>query len=105
MREDGVLERAVWVAPLNEVPWHDARMPAVQALSRQPIREGMTRLDKDRDLDALYRRINTAMAAPIRAELAGDRIPLCYSSVGAEDYAVRGSATSTTSSTSTSCRA
>ena len=89
MRDDGVLERAVWVAPLNEVPWHGAHMPAVQKLSRQPIREGMTRLDKDRDLDALYRRINAALAAPIRAELAGDGIPLSYSSLGAEDYAAR----------------
>jgi hypothetical protein len=89
MREDGVLERAVWVAPLNEVPWHAARMPAVKKLNGAPVREGLTRPQATRGLDALYRRINQALAAPIHAELAGDAIPISYSSLGAEDYAAR----------------
>lgn len=89
MRDDEVLERAVWVAPLNEVPWHGAKMPAVQKISRQPVREGLTQLEKTTQLDALYRKINDTIAAPIHAELAGDGIPLTYSSLGAEDYAAR----------------
>ena len=89
LRDNGVLERAVWVAPLNEVPWHGARAPVVRQLSREPVREGLTDLDKTRRLDAIYRRINDYLAAPILAAVMGDAVPLCYSSVGAEAYADR----------------
>ncbi len=90
MREDGVLERAVWVAPLNEAPlFLSMTVPSVKELISAPLREGLTELEKTQDLDALYRRINGYMAGPIKAELASDGIPICYSSLSAEDYAGR----------------
>jgi hypothetical protein len=90
MREEGVLERAVWVAPLNEAPlFLSMTVPSIKALVAQPLREGLTELDKSQELDAIYRKINGYMAGPIKAELARDRVPICYSSLSAEDYAGR----------------
>ena len=89
LRDGGVLERAAWLSPLNEVPWHGAHAPVVQKLSREPVHAGLTNLEKTRGLDALYRRITDYMAVPIRAALGSDAVPLCYSSVAAEAYADR----------------
>lgn len=90
MREEGVLERAVWVAPLNEAPlFLSMTVPSIKALVAEPLREGLTELDKTQELDALYRKINHWMAGPIKAEIGRDGIPLSYSSLSAEDYAAR----------------
>lgn len=90
MREDGVLERAVWIAPMNEVPHFGGRhLAALAELRSQPQNEGETRLTKIAREDAIYRRINHWMAEPIKAEVAREKIPLSYSSLGAEDYAAR----------------
>ena len=90
MREDGVLERAVWVAPMNEVPHFAGRHVAAMAQAGESAKnEGETQLTRAQQVDAIYRRINNWMAAPIRAETARERIPLSYSSLGAEDYAAR----------------
>jgi hypothetical protein len=90
MREDGVLERAVWVAPMNEVPHFGSRsIASVKALSAAPKNEGETRLDATSALDAIYRRLNGSMGEPIKAAIAKDQIPLSYSSLGAENYAAR----------------
>lgn len=90
MREDGVLERAVWIAPMNEVPHFAGRhLSALAQLRSQPRNEGETKLTRSQQEDAIYLRINQWMAAPIRAEIARENIPISYSSLGAEDYAAR----------------
>lgn len=90
MREDGVLDRAVWIAPMNEVPWVGSRcVAAVAAIEGRLKNGGASKLDADAELNALYRRINDYMGAPIKTETANDSIPLSYCSVGQEDYAAR----------------
>ncbi len=78
MREDGVLERAVWIAPMNEVPhFCGGHLKALRG-HLSPAQQ-----------DAVYRRINGWMAAPIRAEIAAEKIPISYSSLGDPDYGAR----------------
>jgi len=78
MREDGVLERAVWIAPMNEVPnFVGGRVAAVKKAA-QP-----------EEVNANYRRVNGWMAAPIRAEVASEKIPISYSSNGDPNYGAR----------------
>ena len=90
MREDGVLERAVWIAPMNEVPhFAGGHLEALAGLRRQPANEGETALARNQQEDAIYRRINQWMAEPIRAETAREKTPLSYSSLGAENYSAR----------------
>lgn len=78
MREDGVLERAVWIAPMNEVPNFAGGRVAALKKTKDPAQ-----------VNAIYRRVNGWMAAPIRAEVAGERIPISYSSNGDPDYGAR----------------
>ena len=90
MREDGVLERAVWIAPMNEVPhFAGGHLAALAKIRVQPLNEGETKLTKSQQEDAVYRRINHWMAEAIKAEVAREKIPLSYSSLGAEDYGNR----------------
>jgi hypothetical protein len=90
MREDGILERAVWIAPMNEVPHFGGRsLESVIALQKMPKSEGETRLEVSAELDAIYRRLNDWMVSPIKSEVAKENIPLSYSSLGAENYAAR----------------
>ena len=78
MREDGVLERAVWIAPMNEVPnFVSGRVAAVKKATHPA------------EVDAIYRRINGWMAAPIRAEVASEKIPISYSSNGDRNFGAR----------------
>ena len=46
-------------------------------------------MTKGKKEDAVYQRVNHWMAEPIKAEVARERIPLSYSSLGAEDYSAR----------------
>lgn len=90
MREDGVLERAVWIAPMNEVPHFAGRhLASLVELPAQPLNEGETELSHSQTADAIYRRINRWMAEPIKAEVARDGIPLSYSSLGMENFSAR----------------
>jgi Sugar-binding cellulase-like len=90
MREDGVLERAVWIAPMNEVPHFAGRhVGALAKVGEKAKNEGETQLTKSQQMDAIYRRINGWMAAPIRSEIAREQIPISYSSLGAENYGAR----------------
>lgn len=90
MREDGVLERAVWIAPMNEVPHFGSRsLESIAALKKGARDEGETKLENAQREDAIYKRVNEWMAAPIRAEVSRERIPISYSSLGAERYAQR----------------
>lgn len=91
MREDGVLERAVWVAPLNEVPlFLGSMMRSVKVSDPEVRHEGQTRFCVDLpELDALFQRINLWLGEAIKAEISIDDIPLAYSALGAENYAAR----------------
>jgi hypothetical protein len=90
MREDGVLERAVWIAPMNEVPhFGGGSVEEVIALQKKPKSEGETKLESAAELDAIYRRLNNYMGAPIKSEVAKDGIPLSYSSINLENYSAR----------------
>src|ERR1039458_8455542 len=90
LREDGVLERAVWVAPMNEVPhFAGGHLTSLAKLRVKPKNEGETKLTKNQQEDAIYRRINHWMGEAIKAEVAREKIPLSYSSLGAEDYGDR----------------
>jgi hypothetical protein len=90
LREDGVLERAVWIAPMNEVPhFAGGHLTSLANLRVQPKNEGETKLTRNQQEDAVYRRINHWMGEAIKAEVAREKIPLSYSSLGAEDYGNR----------------
>jgi len=90
MREDGVLERAVWVAPMNEVPhFMGGGSASIRDLNKRPLNPGETAQEKAHAVDALYRRNNNWMGEPIKAEIAREKIPLSYSSLGAEPFADR----------------
>lgn len=78
MREDGVLERAVWIAPMNEVPNFAGGRVAALKKTKSPA-----------EVNAIYRRINGWMAAPIRAEIAREKIPISYSSNGDPNFGAR----------------
>lgn len=78
MREDGVLERAVWIAPMNEVPNFAGGRVATLKKTKNP-----------EEVNAIYRRVNGWMAAPIRAEVASEKIPISYSSNGDPNYGAR----------------
>jgi len=90
MREDGVLERAVWIAPMNEVPnFVQGGVASVIAL-RQKVTDGqVTKTEGAKELNALFRQINDYLGAPIKAEIVKDSIPLSYCSNGDVDYAAR----------------
>jgi Sugar-binding cellulase-like len=90
MREDGVLERAVWIAPMNEVPnFVQGSVASVIALRRKVTDGQVTKAEAATELNALFRQINDYMGVPIKAEIAKDRIPLSYCSNGDIDYAAR----------------
>ena len=90
MREDGVLERAVWVAPMNEVPhFAGGGLAAIKELNKRPLNQGETALEKAHAVDAVFRRINHWMGEPIKTEIAREKIPLSYSSLGAEPFGDR----------------
>lgn len=84
-----MLERAVWIAPMNEVPWIGGRYLQSIAALKKARSEGETKLEIAQREDAIYKRINNYMGAPIKAEIAGDHIPLSYCSLGENDYAAR----------------
>ena len=91
MREEGILERALWVAPLNEVPHVFVRK----------VRAIMNVMDKRSDaqtgepdiavqVNALLKKYNHWMGEAIKEEIEKDDIPLSYSALYcAEDYSDR----------------
>jgi len=91
MRDDGVLERAVWVAPCNEVPLLLGRkMRRVLDLDTEKRREGQTDFcEHQPKLDAVYQRVNQWLGEAVKEEIAREGIPLSYSSLGAENFAAR----------------
>ncbi len=91
MREDGVLERAAWIAPLNEVPlFLGALMESVRVSDSKQRHEGLTDFQEDLpELDAVFLEINRWLGEAVADEITKDKIPLAYSALGAENYARR----------------
>lgn len=90
MREEGILERAVWVAPMNEVPHFASRsLESIRQISAVDRNEGEVKLERDRKVNERYRLINLWMAEEIKDEISREDIPLSYSSLGGEEYAKR----------------
>lgn len=88
MREDGVLEQAVWIAPMNEVPnFARGSVESIRNLETAAKNLGEAERETEARLDAIYQRINNYMGASISAEIAKDQIPLSYSSNGDRRYA------------------
>lgn len=87
MREEGILERAVWIAPMNEVPHFASRsLESIRRISAHNQNEGNVKLDKNRLTNERYKQINLWMAEEIKDEISKEDIPLSYSSLGAEEF-------------------
>lgn len=90
MREAGILERAVWIAPMNEVPHFASRsLESIRQISAHNQNEGNVKIEKDRLVNERFQQINHWMAEEIKEEISQEGIPLSYSSLGAEEYAKR----------------
>jgi hypothetical protein len=90
MREEGILERAVWVAPMNEVPhFATGGLESIRQINNTQRNEGEVQLDKDQQVNERYQLVNLWMGEEIKDEINRERIPLSYSSLGAEQYAKR----------------
>ena len=90
MREEGILERAVWVAPMNEVPHFCSRgLESIRQINAQALNEGEVQLDKDQRMNERYKLVNLWMGEEIKEEISRDNIPLSYSSLAAEEYTKR----------------
>ena len=88
MREEGILERAAWVEPMNEVPHFCSQsLESIIQISGRARQEGEVELDKNQRLNERYKLINTWLGEALKEEISRDGIPLCYSSIGAEEYA------------------
>ena len=90
MREEGILERAVWIAPMNEVPHFASRsIESIRQISALDKNEGDVKLDKDQLVNDRYKLINLWIGEEIKDEISRENIPLSYSSLGGEQYAKR----------------
>ena len=90
MREEGILERAVWVAPMNEVPRYGSHCAeSVRQISAHDKHEGNVELEKNQMENDRYKLINLWMGEEIKDEIKRENIPLSYSSNEAEQYAKR----------------
>ncbi len=91
MREDGVLERAIWVAPCNEVPlFLGGKLRSVLLADTKKRREGEVDFCENLpELDHVFQRVNHWLGEAIYEEIHRDGIPLSYSSLGAENYGAR----------------
>lgn len=91
MREDGVLERAVWVAPLNEVPIFLGNL--VQRIvgdncPQTEVGDGEIHYLNEHH-DGIFMELNTWLGEAVKAEIQTDGIPLLYSGVWVENYPAR----------------
>lgn len=87
MREEGILERAVWVAPMNEVPHFASRsLESIINIGKRNQNEGDLKLDKNQLVNERFKLINHWLGEEIKDEITKDGIPLSYSSLGMEEY-------------------
>jgi hypothetical protein len=91
MEEDGVLERAVWVAPLNEVPIFMGNLLDRVVNFDGPITEvgdGKVQYLNPHH-DELFMNINRWLGEEIKEVISPKGIPLLYSGVWVENYPAR----------------
>ena len=82
LREEGILERAVWVAPLNEVPHVFARkVRAIMDVTDKRADDGANDTEIAEKVNALLKKYNHWMGEAIKAEITPDAIPLSYSAL------------------------
>jgi hypothetical protein len=87
MREEGILERTVWVAPMNEVPHFLSRsLQSIKDINSEVKNEGETKLERNEKINNKFREVNHWMGEAIKEEINRDKIPLSYSSLGAEQF-------------------
>lgn len=90
MREEGVLERAVWVAPMNEVPHFASRsLASIRNIGARNLNEGNVNTDKNQLMNERYKLINLWLGEAVKDEIVNEQIPLSYSSLGGEEYSKR----------------
>jgi hypothetical protein len=90
MREEGVLERAVWVAPMNEVPHFASRsLESIRRITSANKKEGEVEIEKNNKVNERFKLINHWMGEEIKESIKKENIPLSYSSLGGEEYAKR----------------
>jgi hypothetical protein len=66
MREEGVLESAVWVAPMNEVPHFCSRsVQSIREINSKVHNEGETVIETNRMISDKYKQINTWLGEAI----------------------------------------
>ena len=81
LREEGVLERAVWVAPLNEVPHvFPGMVRSVKDLTSQ-LGKGGPDEEIAEQINALLKKQNHWMGEAIAPDIAKDGIPLSFSAL------------------------
>jgi len=90
-REEGILERAIWVAPLNEVPHVFVRkVRSIMDVTGKKGDDQTDRADIAAEVNALLKKYNHWMGEAVKEEIEKDNIPLSYSALFcAEDYADR----------------
>ena len=90
MRDAGILERAVWIAPLNEVPHYGvSKLRSIINIRKKISESGQSNPDLERSMDEIYKNVNHWMGEAIKDEVKNDNIPLSYSSLGMENFASR----------------
>lgn len=90
MRDEGILERAVWVAPMNEVPHFASRsLASIRNIGARNLNEGGVKIDKNQLINERYKLINLWIGEAIKDEISREQIPLSYSSLGGEEYSKR----------------
>jgi hypothetical protein len=90
MRDEGILERAVWVAPMNEVPHFASRsLESMRQIGVRVKNEDYIIADDSQKENDRYRLVNLWLGEEIKDEIGRENIPLSYSSLGGEQYARR----------------
>lgn len=91
MREDGVLERAVYLSPMNEVPLIFANK--FEFIREKGIKDSHDPIFKEEwsvpEIDPQIKQLTTWIGEEVKEAIAGDGIPLCYSTDWADNFAVR----------------
>lgn len=90
MRDDGVLERALYVSPMNEVPLAFAkRFKVMTDEVHQVNSDPITKTDWSLPNDPLIKNFTTWIGEGVKEEIKADGIPLCYSTAWADNFVAR----------------
>lgn len=90
MRDAGILERAVWVAPMNEVPHFASRcLDSVRNAGQRNLNEGNVQMERNTYINERLKLVNHWIGEEVKEEISNEGIPLSYSSLGSEQYDCR----------------